>query len=585
MKRINRFAIVFVVLALVFSIFQVSFAVDLPAGKDLNGQVVIVHTNDVHGHADDNMGYAGVGAVKKAYENAGASVLLLDAGDTFHGMPFATLSQGEDVVDIMNKLGYDAMTLGNHDFNYGQKQLSELIDKAEYPVLAANVLDEVTGKPAFQSNTVIEKGGIMFGIFGLVTPETMTAASPKCTEGLIFENPVETAIRQVEELKAQNVDYIIAITHLGIGFAGEFTSDKLSAAVPGIDIIIDGHSHTAMSEGQPVNSTIELVKQDALIASTGSHLENIGVIALDGDGNAVASLINGKEYTDRDEEIKNLIDEVNSKHSVMLEKVVGHTPVLLDGERKNVRTKETNLGDLVTDALRAATGADIAIVNGGGIRASIQAGDITQNDIITVFPFGNYVMTKEIDGAALLAALEHGVSFLPDEKGAFPHVSGMSYTLNPAMEPGKRISNVKIGNEDVSPDKVYTLVVDSFLGSGGDAYTMVGNLPITRTYGALVDILVEYLQTNPEIAAEPAGRINKLEDTSENVSVEKPVSEIKKDVPAVEWYIVVRGDCLWNIAKNQLSDPQRWQEIYKLNRDLITNPDLIYEGWKLKMPA
>ncbi|MDL2253227.1 5'-nucleotidase C-terminal domain-containing protein [Ruminococcaceae bacterium OttesenSCG-928-I18] len=523
-------------LCLLLSLSVTAFAAAplLEEEADLSGQVVILHTNDVHGHVDDNMGYAAVGALKKAYEEAGAEVLLLDAGDTFHGMPFATLNQGGDIPNLLNAVGYDAMTAGNHDFNYGQARLQELVEMLDFPLVSANILVEETGEGLFEDHIVVEKGGKKFGIFGLGTPETTTAASPEYTEGLRFADPIEVAGEQVAALQEQGVDYIIALTHLGVDPTSEVTADGLAADVPGIDLIIDGHSHTEMEQGVPLEEAEGLEEHgDTLIASAGSYLENIGVITLDEQGTFDAQLVSADDFDGKDEEITAIIEDVNEAQSPILDEVIGETPVLLEGEKDDVRTRETNLGNFTADAILQATGADVTFMNGGSIRASIEAGEITRRDIITVYPFGNYLLTKEIDGATLLQAMEHAVAEYPESSPCFPQIGGMTFTLDASAEAGSRVQDLAVGGQSVEEDKTYICAMDDYLAFGGDDFSMLVDPPMLQNFGALEEALVAYVQSGPVYPEEAEGRITLLQDADVSSSGTESASAQGEDSSAV----------------------------------------------------
>lgn len=576
---------------LVFSLFVPTFAADIPPeqGADYSGQTIILHTNDVHGHASDNMGYAAVAALKAEYEDAGAEVILLDAGDIFHGMPFATLSEGEDVANVLNEVGYDAALPGNHDFNYGIEQLTELVGMLEFPFLSSNVLDKSTGEPLFDQNVILEKNGVSYGIFSITTPDTAYETSPEHVADIEFEDPAKTAKQQIDKLKEAGAEFIIALTHLGVDHSSGYSSDLLAADVPEIDLIIDGHSHTAMSGGEPLDDTIELLPHGGtVIASTGAFIENIGVVTIDGD-EIDARLADADAFTGQDEKVAAMVAKITAGQDAILSEVLGTTRVLLDGERENVRTKETNLGDLSSDAFRQSAGADVCITNGGNIRASIQPGDITQNDLITVYPFGNYIVVLEITGDVLLEALEHGVSAYPEDAGGFPQVSGVSFTFDPEKDAGSRITEAKVGGKPLEKNATYTIAISDFLHSGGDDYTMFTDLPVVRYGASYHEILTEFIAANPNIEYETDGRITisgEAAGASENTASESANQESAPEKPAASGtYTIKRGDSLWKIAGAELGDAHRWPEIYELNKDDIANPDLIEIGQQLKLPA
>lgn len=542
-----------------FSLAAVSSAVTIPSdGADMSGKTVIIHTNDSHSRVDENYGFTAVSALKKQYEAAGANVLVFDAGDTLHGMPIATMFEGESIVDILNLVGYDAMTAGNHDFNYGSDKLAELAGKMDFPVLAANVTYKETSEPLLGTNTVIVRGGIKFGVFGLASPETVYKTHPDNVAGLDFLDPIETASLQVAELNAQGCDYIICIGHIGLDESTEITSADICGAVDGIDVFIDGHSHTVLPQGMTVNGTV--------IASTGEYIKNIGVVTIDNATGAIeAGLVAETDaYEGRDDAVDELIGGLRTELEALLGEVVGYTDVYLNGERQYVRTQETNLGDLAADALVYVSGADCAMTNGGGIRASIEVGDITKGDLVTVFPFGNYVVTKYVTGSAIHDILEHGVRAYPESLGGFPQVSGIEFKFDPTAEAYDRVDpkDVLVGGEPLELEREYLFATNDFIAAGGDGYTMLGEFPIATEYAGLDEALIQYissLQSIGSIYSAPLGRIQPypyhavtISSTANGTTAptgSKTVLdgasltiEMKPDAGCYVWYVSVNGE-------------------------------------------
>jgi len=467
---------------------------------DLTGHIVILHTNDSHGRVDTNLGFTRVAVAKKQLEGAGATVLLLDAGDALHGLPFATVSEGEAVVRLMNAVGYDAMAVGNHDFNYGAARLPELSALAEFEILSANVLKE-DGSALLPGTAVIEKGNVKFGIFGLTTPETVHKTNPANVAGLTFADPVETAKAQVAALEAEECTIIIGLMHIGLDETAGVTSKAIAEQVEGIDVIVDGHSHTTLENGMWVNST--------LIVSAGEYIGNIGCIDIDSEGYAAATLLTEEDFgaADVSIEINALVTEITAEQDEMLNVVVGQTSVALEGARELVRTSETNLGNLAADAFRSVTGAEIALINAGGVRDSVPAGDITAKQLVTVFPFGNYVVTMDVTGEQLVAALENGVSRYPDADGRFPQVSGVTFRFDPDQPAGSRVFDVKVNGEAVDLTRTYALATNDYIAVGGDEYPLAG-VQVTGEYSAMEEILIEYIDSFEQpIAPEVEGRI------------------------------------------------------------------------------
>jgi len=470
----------------------------------------IYHVNDVHSRVEEDdyagsMGYAKMETLVKQGREEKENVMFLDAGDTFHGQTIANINEGEAISHILDLMDLDALTLGNHDFNYGQDRLKELAQMSNFPFLAANLSRE-DGKeiPYTQDYLIKEYDGVKVGIFGLVTPETSYKTHPKNVEGLVFENPIATANAVVNELESK-VDVVIALSHLGISEGSEYTSTMVAEEVSGIDLIIDGHSHSVIEKGMMVNET--------MIVQAGEYSKYLGYVDLtinNGDvSNITANLIPREDTMDveKDYIISKVVGRVNRANAAITSQVVGKTAVELNGARGNVRTGETNLGNLITDAMRSKLDTDAAITNGGGIRASINQGKITQGEVITVLPFGNTAVAIELSGADLKAALEHGVSEYPAAEGLFPQVSGIKFIFDGDAEAGNRVQQVWVGGEKLDPDAVYTVATNDFMKAGGDGYTMFKDAPIVKEAGGLEEVLMEYIEANSPVAPETEARI------------------------------------------------------------------------------
>lgn len=551
------------------------YSIEFPVNTDGVKKVQILHTNDSHARVEegkyDGMGFAKLSTLVKQYKAQNANTLLLDAGDTFHGTTFATLVKGSSIVDVLNQVGYDGMAAGNHDFNYGYERLLELSAMADFPVLSANVVKE-DGSLLLPPSMITEVDGIKIGIFGLSTPETHYKTHPKNVEGLTFTDPVAAAKEQVEKLKAENVDMIIAVTHLGIDESSTDTSIKVAEGAPGIDLIVDGHSHTTLVEGLQGEN-------DTLIVSSGEYTKNLGVVELvfvdNKLVNKTAELITKEQAKniEPDADVQAVIDAIKVAQEEVLAEVIGKTTVNLDGEREIVRMGESNLGNLITDAMLKVSGAEVAITNGGGIRASVEAGDITKGDIITVLPFGNYIVTKEVSGADIKAALENGASGYPATHGAFSHVAGMTYKIDPSKPAGERVYDVKVDGKPLNVEKTYVLATNDFMAAGGDKYTMFADDTIKNEFPALDEAVISYIKAEGEISPKTENRV-----VIEEQKVVKPETPAK---PEVTTYVVKSGDNLSKIAQQY---KMKWQEIFKANKGMIKNPNLIYPGQKLVIP-
>ena len=489
----RKFLSVLLAMAMVLSLTVTSFAADTAADAkaEMAGKTVILHTNDVHGAVE---GYAYIAQLKADYEAKGAEVILVDAGDFSQGTTYVSSTKGADAVTMMNAAGYDVVTLGNHEFDYGYAQLKENMSKAKFKVVCADVFNE-NGTPIFDANyTYTTKSGVKVGFFGMETPETQTKANPALIKGLTFATGdafTKAAADQVAALK--DADVVICLAHLGVDAeSAPYRSTDLYAAVKGIDFIVDGHSHTVMTKGE----------KGEPIQSTGTAFANIGVIVIDDASKKIESnsLYEIKEDTAKDATVaaaaKVIVDRVNNEYGTKF----ATSKVELNGAKapNGNRDVETNNGDLITDAMRwkvlqnkdgLTVNEDhvVAITNGGGIRAAIAKGDVTKKDINTVLPFGNTVAVVYVTGEQLLEALEASTFSTPTAVGGFPQVSGINFTIhtgkaydkNDATYPEstyygpKTINRVVINSvngKEFKANEVYAVVTNNFCAAGGDTY-------------------------------------------------------------------------------------------------------------------
>ena len=482
--------------------------------KDLTGHIVILHTNDVHGGI---AGYAKLAAVKESYTASGAYTLLVDAGDYIQGDPTVSASQGKTAIELMNSTGYDAATVGNHEFDYGYANLKTISAQANFPILAANV--QYNGATAFDSHTIFTAAnGKKIGVFGLETPETATKAHPAKIQGVTFvggQDMMKLAQTEVDTLKAAGCDYVICLGHLGIDAesTGNRSIDVLNA-VTGIDVFIDGHSHSTLDQIKAAtNGTGKVGK--AYLTSTGTKLANVGVVDIAPDGTITTSNVPLDTLTAENADTAAVIRRIQQQIDADYGAVFAQSEVQLNGEKAQVRTGETNLGDLITDAMLWQAGTlgekvDAAISNGGGIRASLSVGSLTKKDINTVLPFGNTLYLVKLTGAQLLEALEASTCSLPESIGAFPQVSGIEYTVNtgakfsstenyPGSTYGKpnavnRVTIQSVGGAAFDPAETYTIVTNDFLGAGGDTYYTFKSSPVGYDTGVPLDeVLMDYI--------------------------------------------------------------------------------------------
>ncbi len=530
----RKFLSVLLAMAMVLSLTVTSFAADTAADAkaEMAGKTVILHTNDVHGAVE---GYAYIAQLKADYEAKGAEVILVDAGDFSQGTTYVSSTKGADAVTMMNAAGYDVVTLGNHEFDYGYAQLKENMSKAKFKVVCADVFNE-DGTPIFDASyTYTTKSGVKVGFFGMETPETQTKANPALIKGLTFATGdafTKAAADQVAALK--DADVVICLAHLGVDAeSAPYRSTDLYAAVKGIDFIVDGHSHTVMTKGE----------KGEPIQSTGTAFANIGVIVIDDASKKIESnsLYEIKEDTAKDATVaaaaKTIVDRVDKEYGVVFAK----SEVTLNGAKapNGNRDNETNNGDLITDAMLwkvmqnkegLTVDADhvVAITNGGGIRAAIKPGDVTKKDINTVLPFGNTVAVIYVTGAELLEALEASTYSLP--VGGFPQVAGINFTLSTAVAydanaetyPAstyygpKSINRVvinSINGKEFKADDTYAVVTNNFVAGGGDTYYAFAAASAQFDTGIPLDeAVMEYVTTELKgvIGAQyaaPQGRI------------------------------------------------------------------------------
>lgn len=543
--RILSLILVFI---LVFS--MMTFADETITPTSSAKSVTILHTNDVHARvvedATTSIGYGKVAALAAdTLSKSGTEPIIVDAGDALHGQTIATLERGESIVNIMNKVGYDVMAPGNHDFNYGKERLLELAEEATFKIISANIIKS-DGAAFLEEYTIIERNGVKIAFFGLSTPETAYKTNPKNVVDLSFADPVKIAENMVSTLK-DKADVIVCVSHLGLDKASEITSNLVAEKVQGIDLIIDGHSHTTLSEPLKVNET--------LIVQTGEYLKNVGTVKIDLDGTNKVTGITASLFTKEQsanitaqEDVITAISDYTEAQKSILSEVILKGEIHFDGERANVRTGPTNLSCLITAAMVNATGADIAITNGGGIRASIEVGDVTRGDIISVLPFGNYIVTKKMKGSDIKTALEHGLSKYPDANGAFPQIANVEYLFDETKPAGARVTHVWVKGVKLDLNKEYIVATNDFMAVGGDDYPFK-DLPLINEYQALDEALIAYITENP-------------------------------DLIRYEKYTIQKGDALWKIARKT---GHYWLELARINK--LENPDLIYAGDTLLVPA
>ncbi len=463
-------------------------------------EIVVLYTNDVHCAIETDeesgiLGYAKIAAMKKALEADGKDVFWVDAGDAIQGSAIGTLSDGEYIIQIMNESGYDLAIPGNHEFDYGMERFLELAKKADFPYIACNLIDRTTEEPVFAPYVIQEIGGKQVAFIGICTPKSITSSTPShfqnedgqyCYHFMQDEDGTSlyACVQEaVDEVQRAGADYVIAVAHLGIlDSCSPWTSTELIQHTSGIDAVLDGHSHSVLSEEKVKNKE----GKEVLLSSTGTKMASVGKLTIRPDGSMKTELIDTYDKTDDVVaakinyimwELSETLGEVIARSQVSL---VVHDPSATSAETpvRIIRNAETNLGDLCADAFRYEAGADIALMNGGGIRTDLPAGDITYGDIINLMPFGNEFCMVEATGQQVLDALEMSVKSVPDEFGGFLQVSGISFEIHmkvdspvildengmfAGIDGERRVGNVMVDGEPLDPEKIYTVASYNYL--------------------------------------------------------------------------------------------------------------------------
>ena len=639
--------------ALCLSLTVTVSAAETGAGQE--GPVTILYTNDIHTYIDNNVGEGnetGLTYSKVAgYKNSLDGALLVDAGDAIQGTAYGSMDEGATITKLMNAAGYDAATLGNHEFDYDMEGCLAAIDAAEFPYISCNFYHEKNGVPGenvLDSYVVLEVGGMKVALVGITTPESFTKSTPAYfqddagnyiygiaggEDGSDLYDAVQTAI----DAASAEADYVIALGHLGVDLSSRpWTSEEVIANTTGLDAFIDGHSHTTVEMREVTDEAGETV----VLTQTGSYLSALGQMTISADGTITTELLTGEDLADvtPDPAVKAIEDAWIGEIDAELGQVIGSTADVLtnyaeDGTTRLVRKQETNTGDFAADALyylfdSMGLDVDVAIMNGGGIRNTSTTGDISYLTCKEIHTFGNVACLQTVTGQQLLDALEWGAKDVAPagvpavENGGFLQVSGLKYTINASIPStvqrddkdvwtggptGEyRVTDVQVLNsetgeyEPLELDKSYNLAGYNYtLRDLGDGFAMFDGAVNVLDY-VMEDymVLANYVQSFPGGVvtgyAEPAGRITIVEEAAGTPA--EPVEE--PDEPAVDpepsepaepaegtTYVVVAGDSLWKIAQKHLGSGARWGEIYAANRDIVSDPSLIYIGQVLDIPA
>ncbi|MDK1490608.1 5'-nucleotidase C-terminal domain-containing protein [Sinorhizobium sp. 7-81] len=595
----------------------------------------ILHINDLHSRiesinkfdstcsAEDegkNECFGGVARLKtlidqKRQELAGKNMLLLNAGDNFQGSLFFTTYKGAAEAEFLNLMKFDAMTVGNHEFDESEDGLASFLDKVTFPVVTANVLPSHKSKigDRIKPSIVLDVGGQKIGIVGAVANDTPELSSPG--PDILIGEDVATITSAIEEVKKQGVNKIIALTHVG------YPRDLAAIAkIPDVDVVVGGHSHSLLSntdekaEGPYPTMVDNPGGYKVPVVQAGSYSKYLGDLVVTFDDSGVVKAAKGDPIlidssVKPDEAVLARIKELAKPIEELRTKVIAKTETPIDGSRENCRAKECEMGTLVANAMLdrvKGQGVTIAITNGGGLRASIDAGDVTMGEAITVLPFQNTLSTFELKGADIRAALENGLSQIEEGGGRFPQVAGLKYSFDRTKPAGSRLVSVEVKEGEaftaLDPEKTYSLVSNNFMRGGGDGYDVFKTKGENAyDYGpGLETVLADYLAAHQPFKPYTDGRITEVaaasgstaSDTAAPAEEAKPAESTAAAPaqPATETaaagpqkHVIARGDTLWDLAESFYGDGALWQKISAANGEPA--PRRLEIGRELAIPA
>jgi len=512
-------------LALTAGVAQADYTLHVIHINDLHSRIEPINRFDSTCSAEDNAAgecFGGVARVKTMIDQLraeldGQNVIVVDAGDQYQGSLMYTTYKGDVEAEMMEKIGFDVMAVGNHEFDDGDDGLLKLIENVSFPVISGNLDVSQSNILAdkVQNHVVLEVGGEKIGIISALATDTVETSSP--SDAVIFQDEADSLAADVATLTEEGVTKIIALNHVGLP-----KDLDIAAAVPGLDAVVGGHSHTYLSATDPdrdgayptfvsqEDGTLVPVVQAYAYSKYVGHLE----LNFDDDGNltyAAGDTILLDASVAEDPEIVARVAELAGPIEEMKTRIVAESAEAIEGSRDVCRAMECPMGNLVADAMLDRVkdqGVQIAIQNGGGLRASIDAGEVTMGEVISVLPFQNTLSTFEVTGAQILAALENGVSQVEEGAGRFPQVAGMSFAVDLSAEPGSRVSNVMVGDAPLDPDATYGAVSNNYVRNGGDGYRMFRDAMNAYDYGPdLADVTAEYLAANAPYTPYTDGRI------------------------------------------------------------------------------
>ncbi|WP_043610650.1 bifunctional UDP-sugar hydrolase/5'-nucleotidase [Ensifer sp. ZNC0028] len=595
----------------------------------------ILHINDLHSRIESinkfdstcsaeeegkNECFGGVARLKalidqKRQDLSGKNVLLLNAGDNFQGSLFFTTYKGLAEAEFLNLMKFDAMTVGNHEFDESEDGLAGFLDKIAFPVVTANVLPSVKSKigDRIKPSLVLDVGGQKVGIVGAVANDTPELSSPG--PDILIGDDVATTTAAVEELKKQGVDKIIALTHVG------YPRDLAAIAkIPDVDVVVGGHSHSLLSntdakaEGPYPTMVDNPGGYKVPVVQAGSYTKYLGDLVVTFDDKGVVKSAKGDPIlvdssVKPDGSVLARVAELGKPIEELRSKIIAKTEAPIDGSRENCRAKECEMGSLLTDAMLdrvKGQGVTIAITNGGGLRASIDAGDVSMGEAITVLPFQNTVATFQIKGDGIRAALENGLSKLEEAGGRFPQVAGMKFSFDKSKPVGSRVVSVEVKEGEayvpLDPAKTYSLVTNNYMRNGGDGYDVFKTQGENAyDYGpGLETVLADYLAAHQPFKPYTDGRITEVASAAGAATTEQPATEAKPAADATaaqpatsaggtaaasgpQKHVIAKGDTLWDLAKAFYGEGALWKKISDANGKPA--PRALHVGKELEIPA
>lgn len=614
------------VLALTAGTALADFELNILHINDLHSRIEAISKSDSTCSAEDaaaNECFGGIARVKTAIdarraELSGKNVLTLDAGDQFQGSLFYTTYKSAPIADFMNGIGFDAMAIGNHEFDDGPEELAKFIDALKFPMISGNTLAGLNSPVAdkFKPYIVKEFGGEKVAIVSVLATDTDETSSPG--DAVLFADEIGYLKEAVKEIEGQGIDKIVLLSHVGY-----VKDQEIAAAVDGIDVIVGGHSHTLLSntDEKAAGPYPTMVKnpagKDVPIVQAYAYSKYLGDLTVVFDDAGVVKTATGEPklldasvtpdagFVAKVAELAGPIEELKQKE-------IGATAEGVDGSRETCRAMECTMGNLVADAMvdrLSDQGITIAIQNGGGLRASIDAGTVTMGEVLTVLPFQNTLASFQLKGSDVVAALENGVSQVEEAAGRFPQVSGLKYTADLTKPAGSRITSVEVKEGDafvaIDPNKVYGVATNNYMRSGGDGYKVfaTGGQNAYDFGPGLEAVLADYISKNSPYKPYTDGRITVIAATAPPAgeTTETAAAATAPAAPAAEApapaatateaavataatvYKVVAGDSLWKIAEATYGDGLMWSKIAEANT--LRNPNVISIGRELQLPA